>query len=175
MRKVLLELNGSMCAGKSTISETLMKRDGFFKSSYDKIKFLISNYSENNADQRRIAREISLQTISEAMDHGLSVIVDGGHHAYRDRYREIAKKNGFEYISINIEAPYEVLRQRFLERVAAGKKIDRPHILVTTIEGFDLRYRWYVNENKDQHAAATLDSSIFSLDEIIAEIDELIE
>lgn len=163
-----------MCAGKSTVTTALMKRHHCFNASYDKIKWLISDFSADIEEHRRIAQEITFQTISESMNQGLPVIIDGGHHKYRERYEKIAKEQSFDYVSVNIEAPYEILRERFAARIAAGKKIDRPQIAVMTVEGFDLRYNWYMNENKDQKAVVTLDSNRLDLEEIILQIDTLV-
>ncbi len=174
MRKALLVLNGPMCAGKSTVVATLMQRDGFFRASSDTIKWLISNYSADTSGHRRMAQEITFRAMEAAMEQGLSAVVDGGHHAFRERYRALAARHGCRYVSVNIEAPYEVLKQRFLDRVTDGRKIDRPHISVTTVDGFDARYRWYADENKDRDAAATLDSSALTVEEIVATITEMV-
>ena len=75
-----------MCAGKSTVTVNIMKKDNFFLGSYDKIKWLISNYTRGNPEHRRMGREITFQAIAEAMNQGLSILIDGGHHEYRSRY-----------------------------------------------------------------------------------------
>lgn len=174
MNNVLLEINGPMCAGKSTLVVAFMEKDCVFNGSYDQVKRLISNYSLDDPDHREIAREITFQMISAAIASGLSVVVDGGRYKDRERYGELANKHGFKFLSVNIEAPYDVLKQRFLERVQAGKKIDRPMIAVTTIEEFDSRYKWYMQVNKNSKATATFDSSEMGVEEIMFEIDKLI-
>ena len=52
-------------------------------------------------------------------------------------------------MSINLEAPKEILEKRFQERVISGKKNDSQKISVTTKEGFDSRHEWYLKENRD--------------------------
>lgn len=174
MKKVLFVINGPMCAGKSTITAALMNKHHCFLASYDKIKWLISDFSADIEEHRRIAQEITFQTVAESMNQGLPVIIDGGHYKFRKRYERIAKECDFEYVSVNIEAPYKILRQRFAARVETGAKIDRPQIAVMTVEGFDLRYNWYKNENKDHEAVVTLDSNKLDIEEIISHIDTLI-
>ena len=174
MDKVFLDINGPMCAGKSTVVDTLMKRDGFFRGSFDRVKWLISNYSAANCKHKEIAEKIMLQTITGAMDSGLSIVVDGGHSKSREHYKRLAGEHDFRYISINIEAPYEVLKQRFLERVASAKNNGKQNISVTTAEEFDSRYEKYQDSYKDKSAGLTLDSDKLSLEEIVAEIDKFI-
>lgn len=162
-----------MCAGKSTITKLLMQNDNLFRGSYDAVKWLVSNFNADNENQRKIAKEIIFAAISTAVETGLSVIIDGGFADYRDRYKELAQKFDFKYVSVNIEAPVEVLEKRFLERVESASKIDNKNISVTTLEGFHSRYQWYLNINKDINGI-TFDSDKMSADEIYSEIINLI-
>lgn len=165
-------LNGPMCAGKSTVTKFLMQEDNVFRGSYDAVKWLISNYSADNENHRKIAKEIIFSAISTAVESGLSVVIDGGLADYRDRYKELAQKFNFHYVSVNIEAPVEILEKRFLERVESATQANSKTISVTTLEGFHSRYQWYLNTNKDPEAT-TLDSSQLSAEEIVAEINTL--
>ncbi|HRH31537.1 MAG TPA: AAA family ATPase [Candidatus Paceibacterota bacterium] len=173
MKKFLLVLNGPMCAGKSTIANIFLARDNVFRGSSDRIKWLISNYSADNPEHRTIAKKITLAAIESAMESGLSVVVDGGFGDHRAAYKAMAAKNGHAYVSVNIEAPLNILEQRFLERVESAKQKEDKKISVDTLEGFHSRYAWYLDKNKDTEAAV-LDSSKLSTTEIAAEIENMI-
>ncbi|MBP6925607.1 MAG: AAA family ATPase [Candidatus Pacebacteria bacterium] len=172
MKKSIIVLNGPICAGKSTVTKLLMKNDNFFRGSYDAVKWLISNYSTDTKSHREIAKEIIFSAISIAAESGLSIVIDGGFADYRDKYKELAQKFNFHYVSINIEAPVEVLEKRFLERVDSASKVDSKNISVTTLEKFHSRYQWYLNTNKDLDGI-TFDSGKMSPEEIITEINAL--
>lgn len=163
-----------MCAGKSTITKLFLQKENVFRGSSDNIKWLISNYSAENKEHRTISKKITFSAIESAIDSGLSVVVDGGFGDYKDKYKEIASRYGYTYTSVNIEAPLEILEQRFLERVVSAKRDDSKTISVTTIEGFHSRYDWYHSSNKDNEAA-TFDSSKKTAEEISIEIEKLID
>lgn len=174
MKKFLLIINGPMCAGKSTISDIFLKNEGVFRGSSDRIKWLISNYSGDNPNHRSMAKNITLSAIEGAVNAGLSVVVDGGFNEHRDKYKEIAAKFDLKYLSVNIESPYEVLKQRFIERVESSRQEGGKRISVDTIEGFDTRYEWYESYNKDPEAT-TFDSSKSSAEEIALKIEKIID
>jgi predicted kinase len=173
MNKYIVILNGPICSGKTTVTKLLMKKDNVFHGSYDQIKWLISNYSGENELHREIAKELTFSMVLKALELGFSVVVDGGNKDYRDKYKELAKKYNHIYLSINIEAPLEILEKRFLDRVASAKERNSKNIAVTTVDGFQSRYQWYINTNKDI-TAKTFDSSKLSPEEILSQIEELI-
>lgn len=162
-----------MCSGKTTVADIFLKNDGVFRGSSDRIKWLISNYSGDNPNHRLMAKNITLSTIEGAIKAGLSIVIDGGFGDHRDKYKEISVKFDLKYLSVNIEAPYEILKQRFLERVESSKQDGGKRISVNTIDGFDNRYEWYKQCNRDPEAI-TFDSSKKTAEEIALEIEHLI-
>jgi shikimate kinase len=173
MKKYILILNGPMCAGKSTVTKLLMQRDGIFRGGYDALKWLISNYSADNDQHRKIAKEVVFSATTKAVDLGLSLVIDGGFADYREKYKTLAEKHNFLYLSVNIEAPIEILEKRFLDRVASAKANDSKTISVTTLDGFHSRYQWYINGNKDLDGIV-FDSGKLTSEEILAKIDIII-
>ncbi len=163
-----------MCAGKSTVTKLIMKSDNVFRGSYDAVKWLISNYSADSENHREIANELIFSAITTAAASNLSIVVDGGLADYRSRYKELAEKYNLKYFSINIEAPLEILEQRFLERVNSALQADSKKISVTTLEGFHSRYQWYLNTNKD-FEGITFDSNKMTAEEIVTEIMKLMD
>jgi len=173
MNKYIIVINGPICAGKTTVTKILMKKDNIFHGSYDKIKWLISNYSAENELHRKIAKEITFNTVLEAIKLNFSIVVDGGHIDYRDKYKKLAHKYKYKYLSINIEAPLEILQKRFLQRVISAKN-NNGDIAVTTIEDFNSRYQWYIKTNKDLKGE-TFNSDKLNPEDIVAEIEKLIK
>lgn len=163
-----------MCAGKSSITKVFLQKENIFRGSSDSIKWLISNYSSSNKEHKEIIKKISFSMIESALDSGLSVVVDGGFGEFRNKYKELALKYNLIYLSVNIEAPLEILEQRFLERVESAKRDQTKKISVSTLEGFRSKYRWYLEENKDSEAT-TFDSSKQTAEEISLSIEKLID
>ena len=174
MVKYIIVLNGPICAGKTAVSKLLMKKDGVFHGSYDKIKWLVSNYSAENELHRDISKEITFSAVLKAIQLGFSIVIDGGHKDYRDRYQKLANEYNYVYLSVNIEAPLEILEKRFLERVACVKEKNNENIAVTTLENFNSRYKWYINTNKDPEGE-TFNSKELTPEEIVIEIEKLID
>ena len=174
MNKFILVLNGPMCAGKSTVTKILMERENIFRGSFDAIKWLIGNYSADNEFYRKVAKEIVFSAVSTAVQSGLSVVIDGGFADFREKFKNLAEQHGYKYLSINMEAPLDVLENRFLERVEYSKKVDSNKISIKTLEGFHLRYQWYLNKNKDIDGIL-FDSHALSPNQIIKEIDDILK
>jgi predicted kinase len=174
MKKFILVLNGPMCAGKSTITKTFMQREGVFRGSYDAIKWLLSNYSSENSYHKDSAKEIIFSAISKAVELGFSVVIDGGFGDYRKRYKDLAQEHEYAYVSVNIEADEDVLKERFLARVESAKIDNGKKLSVTTLDGFQKRYDEYANNNKDVDAV-TFNSGVLPMKEIVAQIDNLID
>lgn len=173
MRKFILILNGPVCAGKSSVTKLFMQKDNIFHGSYDATKWLISNYSPDIELHRKVTKEIVFSAVSKAIQFDFSFVIDGGNIDFRDRYKELANKNGYMYLSVNIEAPLEILEKRFLERVESAKQSKSKRLAITTLEEFNLRYKWYLSRNKDPEGII-LDSSKLTPEEIQKEIEGLI-
>ena len=174
MKQFILSINGSICSGKSSVAELLLnKRPRSFRVSTDKIKWLISNFSKD--EQRELARRLTLKLAEAACDEGLSLIIDGNGRFdknYNQDYEKLAEKKKIFFIEINIDAPLEVLKERFNKRVesamAANSKIS-----CTTEEKMLEFYNSYL-KYKNQEAVA-YDSSLLSSEEICEEVLELLK
>lgn len=151
-----------MCAGKSTLTRLFMEKESAFRGSYDALKWLIGGYSADIEIHRTQAKEITFGAISAAVEQGLSIVIDGGFNDYRERYKELAEKNDFKYLSVNIEAPVDILEKRFLERVESAM-IKGNKIACKTLDGFRSRYDWYLSTNKDP------DGLVFNSEELTPE------
>ena len=138
-----------MLAGKSTLAKLFLNEENTIRISSDVVKWLIGGYDATNNEHRALKEEMAYSLAETGVKNSLSLIVDGGHNKYRKKLRELADKYNYHYLSINLEAPKEILEKRFQERVISGKKNDSQKISVTTKEGFDSRHEWYLKENRD--------------------------
>ena len=111
-------LNGSSCSGKSTIVKNILeKSDRLFYLSFDRIKWLFSKYS--SVDHGDDVGEVLLSVANKICEMKYGVICDSGlHKSWRDKLINIVTLHNYKIIEINLEADYEVLAQRFDERVA---------------------------------------------------------
>ena len=172
MDKFLLIIYGPMLAGKTTIANYLCESiPGVFQVSFDKIKRFISDYVPDgryNETMNGLVYALS----DKAAENGLSLIFEGNiriQKELRQTYKELADKHGLRFVEIKIEAPLEVLKNRFNERIAdKGKKL-----FVRTMEGMLERYDAYMaNRDNDN---PTFDSSASSLEDISVKIKSILK
>lgn len=119
-KQFFLVINGPSCGGKSEAAKVILERyGGIFNGKSDTIKWLISDYYSDT--HRDIVYEITLAAISAALHQGLSVLKEGCLFNF-DRLKKIAEEVRVPLFVANIEAPDDVLKKRFLERVEAKKR-----------------------------------------------------
>ncbi len=166
-------LNGPMCAGKSTTSELLLSEiKNSFRVSSDKIKWLISNYSKD--EHSELAYKLTLTLANSAFHEGLSLIIDSNTYSTKIAslsYMELARSENAKFIIVNIEAPIEVLTQRFKERLISAKEA-KSKISVTTIDRMLEIHQKYIDDKDGNNL--TFDSSLLKPEEICQKIKELI-
>ncbi len=111
-------LNGASCSGKSTVVKRVLKdKAGYYQVSYDALKWGFSQYKPDKhfEEVRKLMRALTEAVC--VMEY--NIICDSGlFKETRDKLFEIAQKYNYEIIEINLEAPYEVLVERFDKRVA---------------------------------------------------------
>lgn len=163
----ILVLHGPSCAGKSTVSDIIFKKyGGIFKGKSDTIKRLISDY--DNTIHHDLVGLMTLETMRVALEHGLSVMKEGGLYGV-DETVQLSEQFKVPIFIANISAPWEVLLGRFNERIAApipGVKINTDHTKFREI--FD---RYHATKHD---SLLTFDSSVQSPEEIVAAIVEKI-
>lgn len=163
----ILVLNGPSCAGKTTVSDIIFKAyGGIFKGKSDTIKRLISDY--DYTQHHDLVAEMTLATIKVALGHGLSILKEGGLYGIEEMQRLAHESNTPIFIA-NIEAPWEVLVERFQERVAnpiPGLKIN------TDLTRFREVYDEYLATKPA--TPYEFDSSLMTPDQIVSAIIELL-
>ncbi len=158
MKQFILIVNGPICSGKTKALDVIMSSyKKVYRLSPNKIKFLISDYTP---DRDRQAVHDSTMLVAERMfAEGMSLILEGGSVAQGNlnkRLEELAERHGVTVTVVNVEAPIEILKKRFEERidtaVLRGAKVS-----VTDDEGFMQRYNAYLAIKPE--ALATFDSN----------------
>lgn len=98
-----------------------------------------------------------------------------GHHAFQHQNQQALLLNlhNLAYLSITIDAPIEILKERFLERVELSKRDNTKPLSVSTIEDFHFGYTWHKENNIDPDAIV-FDSSKLTSYEIVEEIKKLL-
>ena len=171
MKQFILIINGPSNAGKSTITELLLSRHkNLFRVSYDKIKWLISDYSAPK--YHKVVDELVYTLAKAAFHKGFSLVADGAMlKETREKYRRLAANNKVRFLEINLDAPLPVLKARLKQRVASARRAGTK-ISVTTVAGMmRVVRRHYQNKNVD---ALTFDSSILTPKQIVANIEKLL-
>jgi predicted kinase len=172
MKQFILIVNGPICGGKSFLIDSIMDNyKKVFRLSANKIKFLISDYTP---ERDRVAVQECLLILAEKMlQNGMSLVLEGGSVAQgtlNESLYRLAEKYHMNVVTVNVEAPLEVLKNRFEERLATaatrGSKLS-----VTTDDGYMERYNAYLAIKKDSQK--TFDSSTQSPEEMMKEILEM--
>ena len=168
-KKFILVIYGPSCGGKTSAVELLMsKHENLFRSSQDKIKWLISNYDRNK--HTHIVNKLLMGLTKNAIAEGFSLVVEGGLLVMKNKgrdFRLMAKRNKMNFFEFNIEAPFGIVKERLKTRIkeARMKKI---RISNKSMKRFNDLYTLY-KENKNEKIH-TFDSSILSTKEIVEEI-----
>jgi predicted kinase len=117
----LVLVNGSTCAGKSTLVKAVLKeRDRLYYLSFDALKWGFSQYTPTVHGTDVVTIMFAVAKAVFVMNYSIicdSVLV----RAHREKLIALAKEHEYEVIEINIEAGYSVLLKRFDERVARAK------------------------------------------------------
>lgn len=173
MNQFILIINGPIGSGKTWAVNLIMDRyKKIFRLSANKIKFLISDYTPDR--DRKLVQECLMSIADKLVSSGMSLITEGGSVRQGDLNHELedlGKKHNIKVIYVNIEAPLEILKKRFAERVQTSKERGSK-LSVTDEEGFIQRYDAYM-ALKDPNWP-TFDSSILSPEEIAEGIMKLV-
>ena len=169
-KRFILAIYGPSCAGKTSVVEELLKKhEELFRISKDKIKWLISNY--DNKKHSEIVYRLLLKLAKKAIDEKFSLIVEGGISPVQGKeFRFMAEKNKLNFFEINIEAPFEVIKERFKERVQNAKN-QKTKMANKGLKRFKELYEIHKNNKKTM---VTFDSSKLSTKKIVKEIETII-
>ncbi len=165
MSQFILIVNGPIAGGKTFAIDAIMRENKkVFRVSANKIKFLISDYTPDR--DRALVQESVVILAGKMLGAGMSLVVEGGSVTQGNLNKEIIKlgeKLGVKVTTVNVEAPLEVLKSRFVERVE-NSKVRGSKLSVKNDEDFMKRYNAYLNIRSE--AEKTFDSSLQNQDEI---------
>lgn len=161
-------LNGSSCAGKSTIVNRIMsEKERYYKLSYDAQKWLFSKYDRNiHFEDVRVVQRALAETVCSL---NYNIICDSAlYRENREKLLSIPKKYGYEIVEINLEADYEILAVRFDERVKDALAKNSKTISNTSKERFKELYNIYQSEKNNP--ATVFRTDLLSEEEVVNSI-----
>ncbi len=172
MKQFIIIINGPICSGKTKAIDVIMSNyKKIYRLSPNKIKFLISDYTPDR--DRQTVHDCTMIIAERMFTEGMSLVLEGGSVAQGNlnkRLQELAEKNSITVTVVNVEAPLEILKKRFEERidtaVLRGSKVS-----VTDDEGYMKRYNAYLAIKPE--ASATFDSSTQGPEDIAKAIMDL--
>jgi predicted kinase len=161
-------LNGSSCSGKSTIMQKILEsKERYYQLSYDYLKWSFSQYRPDTHfdDVRKLVRAVAISVCGM----GYNVACDSAlHQETRDQLLKIPKEHGYDIIEINLEADYEILAQRFDERVADALAKQSKRISNTSKERFKELFDIYQAEKNP--AAITIRTDVETVENVAYKI-----
>jgi len=168
----LLILNGPSCAGKSTaVKQIMSQKDQLFHLSYDSLKWSFSQYSpeKHSTQVHTLMLAVAISTFKMKCD----IICDSGvlYKDWREKLITLSTEHGYDIVEINLEANFDILSQRFDERVK--KALSQPEVRMSNFskKKHQKLYEDYQKENNNK--ALTLRTDIHSPEEIVSEIRKL--
>jgi len=170
----LIIVNGSSCSGKSSMIKVLMKKhNNLFHLHYDSLKWLFSKY--NKEEHYKDVQKIVLSVAKEIFSMKYDVISDSAiTKEFREELINIAKDNNYEIILINLEVEFNVLLERFKERVESALKIPEKDRKISnlSVDRFKELYEIY-NKEKDLNAIV-FRTDLENPEEIAEKISEML-
>ncbi|MDD2870529.1 MAG: zeta toxin family protein [Candidatus Gracilibacteria bacterium] len=165
-------LYGSSCAGKSTLVKSMLeKSSNMFHLNIDKIKWLISDYNNQNNSYLNTLDEMLVSLAKTAIKNEMNIIYEGKSPYIFNKLESFLKELDIKVYQINLEAPLEILKERFLQRLK-DVEINGGKVSNKSLDRFIEIYNEYIDTKKED--ILTLDSSILSKEEMILELEKLV-
>ncbi len=172
MSQFIQIINGPVCSGKTSAIDAIMGNyKKVFRLSQNKIKWLISDYTPDR--DRKAVQESLILVADKMLENGMSLILEGGSVTQGEMntaLEKVGEKYGIKTTYINIEAPLDVMKQRFAERVKVSAERGTK-LSFTDDEGYMQRYNAYLAIKGDN---PVLDSGTLSPEEVAKEIMKLV-
>ena len=170
MQKYIILLSWPSCSWKSTVSDTLFEKyPWIFRVKSDSIKRFISWYTPNLYVNN--VTNMCFALCESAMQEWFSLLCEI--RFTLDTYQALAEKYEYKIVTVNLEAPYEILEKRFSERVTAYKESWSKWYMNTDMGRFTSMYEKYMTDKID--ATMSFDTSKVTVDETIKTIDNYIQ
>jgi predicted kinase len=171
-KKFVIHFVGYSCTGKSSLEKILKEKvPGSYVVAYDKQKWLLAGYNRNK--DAPLIKEITKGFFEVVCKIGNPILLLGmiSTEDEYESYKKIAAEYGYDFISIQLTAPQEVLLDRFRKRVENAKLADSTTISVTDEKVFleNLSKPFFVPQN-----IASFDTSVFTPEYVADKVLELI-
>lgn len=119
----VVHLIGPSTSGKSSIFEALGKKlpMEIYSISFDKMKWQLVNYHRDK--HRHLIKDLVVGFFELVCDKRVPIFLDCHikNSTEYNHFKQIAGKNGYVFLSIELTAPLEVLLTRFRERVESSR------------------------------------------------------
>lgn len=166
--KTVIHLIGHSCSGKSSLEKVLKEKlPGWYVVSYDKQKWQLAGYDRTK--DSKLIKQITvglLEVICKIGNSILSLALLSSEDEYVT-YKNIAVGYGYNFVSIELTAPRDVLLARFRERVESATLMKSTTISVTDENIFleNLSKPFFIPQN-----IISFDTSVLSTDEIAEKV-----
>lgn len=162
----------SSCAWKSTLVKSMLeKSSNMFHLNIDKIKWLISDYNNQNNSYLNTLDEMLVSLAKTAIKNEMNIIYEWKSPYIFNKLESFLKELDIKVYQINLEAPLEILKERFLQRLK-DVEINWWKVSNKSLDRFIEIYNEYIDTKKED--ILTLDSSILSKEEMILELEKLV-
>ncbi len=160
-------LSGAPCAGKSTVAKDIMESNAdYFYLSSDALKNLFSDYDSGKYVEQIRTMLLSMEEI--LCKAGLNIVAEALHQEFKARLISVARAHGYEILEVNLEAPYEILLERFKERRSQIEARGEQGYAMRTEENFKANFDAYQREKNPK--ARTFDTTKETVKEITRNI-----
>ncbi len=137
MEKYIIIMFGPSCVWKSTIANNIISVcDRIFHIKTDFLKRLISGYSPERDNV--IKNALTIWLCEQAMKEWLSIIIEP--HSL-EWYKDLSIKYNYNYLFVYLEASYDILLERFAQRVQEYRNSGSEKYMNTDIWKFQERYK----------------------------------
>jgi predicted kinase len=159
-----ISINGSTCSGKSTVCKNISKQRGrLFYLSYDAVKWSFSKYSPDT--HAKDVHALLLSMTQAVCEMKYDIISDSGlHREWREKLLAVPRAHGYDIIEINLEADYNVLSQRFDERVA--RAIATPEKMIANLSKDRFKELFDIFQKEKNPAAITFRTDTQTMEEV---------
>lgn len=174
MQNYLVLFYGPSCSGKSTICNLLIpKYPWSMHIKTDTIKRFIIWY--NPINHVVLARNMTIWLAESAMKENLSLFVEAHLDSkHINTYKELCNHYNYRLITLWFEADYNVLMQRFQERISSIQQQRKKIYANQDIEKFKERYKTYLWDKQLIEFDKIFDTNINTIDEILLSIQDII-
>ena len=165
-------ISGGSCSGKTTIIKSVMKeKENYFHLDYDTVKWQFSKYVSGKYYED--IHDILITVLNIVCIQGHNVISSGAYHRVsREKMIAVAKTHGYEIVEINLEAEWNILSERFDERIVRALANPEKRIANTSKERFKELYTMYQNEKSSSAIVFRTDTQ--SIEEVSESVLKLL-